>query len=155
MADVLPTTGTTGTTGTTDATDLAAPPRDPARLLRLVLRVDSVSTAVMAVVLIAAAGPLGSATGMPVAFAVGSGIYQLGGAAALALIAGYPVIPPALARAVIALNAASAVACVVVAFGDVMPLTGFGVAFLLIGALVVTVYAALEYAALRRITAAA
>ncbi|WP_069885380.1 hypothetical protein [Streptomyces luteocolor] len=133
-------------------TEAAALPRDAAAFLRLVLRVDSVSTAVMGVVLIAAAGPLGSATGMPVAFSVAFGIYQIGGAAALALIAGYPVIPDGLAWTVVAVNAASAVACVVVAFGDMVSLTGFGVAFMLIGALIVTVYAALEYSGLRRMT---
>ncbi|MER7492845.1 hypothetical protein ABT033_09445 [Streptomyces pharetrae] len=137
------------------ATDEAASSRDAAWFLRLVLRVDSVSTAVMGVVLIAAAGPLGSAMGMPVAFSTGFGIYQIGGAAALALVAGYPAIPAGLAVAVIAVNAASAVACVVVAFGDMVPLTGFGVAFMLVGALIVTVYAVLEYAGLRRMTGAA
>ncbi len=89
---------------------------------------------------------------MPVAFSVAFGIYQIGGAAALALIAGYPVIPDGLAWTVVAVNAASAVACVVVAFGDMVSLTGFGVAFMLIGALIVTVYAALEYSGLRRMT---
>ncbi|GGX47870.1 hypothetical protein [Streptomyces chryseus] len=141
-------------THTLATTDTSAPPRDTARLLRLVLRVDSVSTAVMGVVLIAAVGPLGSATGMPVAFSVGFAIYQLGGAAALALVAGYPVIPSGLVWAVIAVNALSAVACVVVAFGDMVPLTGFGVVFMLAGALIVAVYAALEYAGLRRMTVA-
>lgn len=100
----------------------AAPPAsaaDPARFLRLVLRVDSVSTAVMGLVLVAAAAPLGSLTGMPVAFAVGFGIFQLGGAACLALIAGYPVIPLALARTVVAVNAVCAVGCLVTAFADV------------------------------------
>lgn len=143
MTHVLSTTGT------------AAPPRDAARFLRLVLRVDAVSTAVTGVVLIAAAGPLGSATGMPVAFAVAFGIYQTGGAAALALIAGYPVIPVRLAVAVLAVNGASAAGCVVVALGDMVPLTGFGIAFMLTGALIVTVYTVLEYAGLRRMTRAA
>ncbi|MFJ7088218.1 hypothetical protein ACIQU8_33895 [Streptomyces griseus] len=132
-----------------------APARDTARFLRLVLRVDGVSTAVMGVVLIAAAAPLGSATGMPVAFAVAFGIFQIGGAACLALIAGYPVIPPALARTVVAVNALCAVGCVVMTFADFMPLNGFGTVFLLIGALIVTVYTALQYTGLRRMTGAA
>ncbi|CAM5249152.1 MULTISPECIES: hypothetical protein [Streptomyces] len=131
------------------------PARDTARFLRLVLRVDGVSTAVMGVVLIAAAAPLGSATGMPVAFAVAFGIFQIGGAACLALIAGYPVIPPALARTVVAVNALCAVGCVVMAFADFMPLNGFGTVFLMIGALIVTVYTALQYTGLRRMTGAA
>ncbi|MEG9546916.1 hypothetical protein V5N34_02340 [Streptomyces baarnensis] len=131
------------------------PARDTARFLRLVLRVDGVSTALMGVVLIAAAAPLGSATGMPVAFAVAFGVFQIGGAACLALIAGYPVIPPALARTVVAVNALCAVGCVVMAFAEFMPLNGFGTVFLLIGALIVTVYTALQYMGLRRMTGAA
>lgn len=131
-----------------------APARDAARFLRLVLRVDSVSTAVMGVVLVAAAVPLGSATGMPVAFAVAFGIFQIGGAASLALVAGYPVIPPALARTVVAVNALCAVGCAVTAFAGFVPLNGFGVVFLLIGALIVALYTALQYTGLRRMTAA-
>ncbi|MFI1808226.1 hypothetical protein ACH415_31940 [Streptomyces californicus] len=134
----------------------AAPPAsaaDPARFLRLVLRVDSASTAVMGLVLVAAAAPLGSLTGMPVAFAVGFGIFQLGGAACLALIAGYPVIPLALARTVVAVNAVCAVGCLVTAFADVVPLNSTGVVFLLIGAVIVAVYTALQYTGLRRMTA--
>ncbi|GGP89769.1 hypothetical protein [Streptomyces roseolilacinus] len=138
MTHAPPTTGT------------APPPPDAARFLRTVLRVDALSTAVTGLVLVAAAGPLGSATGMPVAFAVAFGVFQIGGAVALALIAGPPVIPPALVRAVVAVNGTCAVACAAVAFGGFLPLTGFGVVFMLIGALVVAVYAALEYTGLRR-----
>ncbi|MFJ6444459.1 hypothetical protein [Streptomyces sp. NPDC091649] len=131
-----------------------APAPDAARFLRLVLRVDSVSTAVMGVVLVAAAVPLGSATGMPVVFCVAFGIFQIGGAASLALVAGYPVIPPALARTVVAVNSLCAVGCAVTAFAGFVPLNGFGVVFLLIGALIVAVYTALQYTGLRRMTSA-
>ncbi|MGP3949459.1 hypothetical protein [Streptomyces sp. 7N604] len=123
---------------------------DAARLLRTVLRIDSASTAVMAVVLIAASGALTSPTGMPVAMSVGFGLYQLGGAAALALIAGYPAIPRGLAWTVIAVNALSCIGCLVLAFGDLAPLTGLGVAFLIVGAVVVAVFAELEFIGLRR-----
>ncbi|CAL9430524.1 hypothetical protein SUDANB58_02038 [Streptomyces sp. enrichment culture] len=51
------------------------------------------------------------------------------------------------------MNLLSGAACVVVASVGLPALTGFGVAFLLTGALVVTVYAALEYAGLRRLRA--
>ncbi|MDK1471831.1 hypothetical protein QNO07_00050 [Streptomyces sp. 549] len=100
--------------------------------------------------LVAAAVPLGSATGVPVAFAVAFGGFQVGGAGCLALIAGCPVIPPALARTVVAVNALCAVGCVVTAFTGFVPLDGFGVVFLLIGALIVAVYTALQYTGLRR-----
>ncbi len=41
-----------------------------------------------------------------------------------------------------------------VAYGGLVPLTGFGTAFMLTGAGVVTAYAALENTGLRRLTAA-
>ncbi len=123
---------------------------DPARSLRLVLRIDSGSTAVMGVVLIAASGLLASPTGIPVAFSVGFGIYQLAGAAALAFVATRPTILPGLGWAVVGLNVVSGLGCLAVAAADPISLTAFGTAFMTIGATVVTVYAALEYTGLRR-----
>ncbi|MFV2119416.1 hypothetical protein ACE14D_13600 [Streptomyces sp. Act-28] len=136
------------------ARDTAPPPSDPARFLRTVLRVDGVSTAVTGVVLLVAAGPLGSVTGMPVAFSTVFGTFLACGAVALLWISRRRFLPPPLVRAVVAVNAVSAVGCAAVALCGVLALTGFGVAFLLIGALVVTAYAALEWAGLRRTAAA-
>ncbi|MFI1826039.1 hypothetical protein ACH41E_06225 [Streptomyces sp. NPDC020412] len=133
----------------------AARPDDQARMLRLVVRVDGVSTAVMAAILIVAAGPLGDLTGMPAAFTYGFGAYQLAGAAVLLLIARLPVIRPVIARTVITVNLLSGVGCVALAFADPLSLTDFGFVFLLVGAVVVTVYAALEQVGLRRLTHAA
>ncbi|MEU5977766.1 hypothetical protein [Streptomyces sp. NPDC047315] len=132
--------------------DAPAGPGDPARLLRLVLRVDGVSTAVMAVVLIVAVGPLGDLTGMPTGFTLGFGGYQLAGGAVLLLIARLPVLRPAIVRTVICVNLFSGIGCVALALVDPLSLTGFGVFFLLVGAVIVTVYAALGYAGLRRMT---
>ncbi|WP_411574369.1 hypothetical protein [Streptomyces fradiae] len=128
----------------------AGRPADAARFLRTVLRVDGVSTAVTGAALIAAVVPLTTLTGMPRPFAVAFGIFQLCGAAGLLWIARHPVPRPPLVRAVVAVNAVSAVACAVLALGGVLPLTGFGVVFLLFGALIVSVYAVLEWAGLRR-----
>ncbi|MEC4015237.1 hypothetical protein [Streptomyces sp. H27-D2] len=135
---------------TISASQAMAGGRDTARLLRTVLRIDSASTAVMAVFLIAASGLLSSPTGMPMALSVAFGIYQLGGAAALALIAGYPTIPRGLGWAVIAVNVLSSVGCLILAFTGFAPLTGLGVAFMLAGAVVVAVFAELELIGLRR-----
>lgn len=125
---------------------------DNAPLLRKVLRIDGAATAVMGVLLVAGSSVVGELTGMPVAF--GSGIFQLGGAAALALIAGHPSIPRGLGRAVVCVNAASCAGCAVLAFSGLLPLTGFGVAFMLVGAVVVAVFADLEHLGLRRMTPA-
>ncbi|WOI62747.1 hypothetical protein [Streptomyces fradiae] len=126
------------------------PPVDAARFLRTVLRVDGVSTAVTGVLLVAALVPLTTLTGMPGPFAAAFGVFQLCGAAGLLWIARHPVPRPPLVRAVVAVNAASAVACAVLALGGVLPLTAFGAVFLLCGALIVGVYAVLEWAGLRR-----
>ncbi|MCP9957568.1 MULTISPECIES: hypothetical protein [Streptomyces] len=133
--------------------DTSPSPVRSARFLRTVLRVDGVSTAVTGAVLVAAAGPLGTATGMPVAFSVVFGVLQLCGAAVLLGIARRPVPRPPLVRGVVAVNGVSAVACAAVAFGGVLPLSGFGVVFMSAGALVVAVYAVLEWAGLRRAAA--
>ncbi|MEV2198646.1 hypothetical protein AB0E11_01335 [Streptomyces fradiae] len=128
----------------------SGPPADAARFLRRVLRVDGVSTAVTGALLVAAVVPLTALTGMPRPFAVAFGIFQLCGAAGLLWIARHPVPRPPLVRAVVAVNAASAVACAALALGGVLPLSAFGVVFLLFGALIVSVYAVLEWAGLRR-----
>ena len=75
---------------------------------------------------------------------------MLGGAAALALIAGYPRIPARLTLTVIAANTLSCLALLLLPFTDALPLTGLGTAFLLVGALVVALFAELEYLGHRR-----
>ncbi|WP_280265862.1 hypothetical protein [Nocardia wallacei] len=118
--------------------------------LRTVLRIDGWSTGLFGVVMLAAAPVLRDPLGLPTAWSVPFGVAMLGGAAALLLIAGYAEIPRRLAATVAIANAASAVAMVVLAFVDVIPLTGWGVAFLLVGAAVVTAFAELEFFGLRR-----
>ncbi|MFG3438908.1 hypothetical protein ACGF0J_16820 [Nonomuraea sp. NPDC047897] len=120
-------------------------------LLRRVLRIDGWSTAVFGVVLLAGAVPLSGPLGLPVAWSVPFGVAMLGGAAALGLIAGYPRIRDRHAVYVVTGNAVSGVALPALAFSGLLPLTGLGVAFLLSGAVVVMVYAGLEYAGLRRL----
>jgi hypothetical protein len=118
--------------------------------LRTVLRVDGWSTAVFGAVLLAAGRPLVGVLGLPLAWSVPFGVAMLGGAAALGLIAGYPSVPVRYTALVVAGNALSCAALVVLAFAGVLPLTGLGVVFLLSGAAVVAVYAGLEFLALRR-----
>ncbi|MFI7442839.1 hypothetical protein [Nonomuraea indica] len=124
-----------------------------ADLLRKVMRIDGWSTAVFGVVLLAGAAPLSGPLGLPVSWSVPFGVAMLGGAAALGLIAGYPRIPVRHAVCVVAGNAVSCVALLALLVSGLLPLTGLGVAFLLSGAVVVAVYAGLEYAGLRRLTA--
>ncbi|WP_188192563.1 hypothetical protein [Nonomuraea sp. SYSU D8015] len=119
-------------------------------LLRRILRIDGWSTAVFGVVMLALAQPLSGPLGLPTAWSIPFGVAMLGGAVALVLIAGYPRIPARHVAFVVAGNGLSGVALVALAFADVIPLTGLGVAFMLVGALVVAVYAGLELIGLRR-----
>ncbi|MEU7149770.1 hypothetical protein [Streptomyces sp. NPDC045470] len=79
---------------------------------------------------------------------------MLGGAAALALIAGYPRIPAGPAAAVVAGNTLSFVAMLLLTSSGLLPLTALGTVFLAVGAVVVAVFAVLEYVGLRRYVAA-
>ncbi|MEV0246396.1 hypothetical protein AB0H76_07410 [Nocardia sp. NPDC050712] len=118
--------------------------------LRTILRVDGWSTGAFGVFLLAAAPALRAPLGLPLTWAIPFGIAMLGGAAVLLLIARYPEIPARSAIAVVAVNALSAVAMVELAFGDLMPLTAWGSAFMLSGAAFVATFAALEFLGLRR-----
>jgi hypothetical protein len=79
------------------------------------------------------------------------GVVMVGGALALLSIARRPAISARHARAVVAVNALSAVGMLGLAGSDVLALTGLGVAFLLVGAAAVASFAGLEFAGLRRL----
>ncbi|WP_067855196.1 hypothetical protein [Nocardia shimofusensis] len=118
--------------------------------LRTMLRVDGWGTGGFGVVLLAAGPVLRDPLGLPTAWSIPFGVAMLGGAAALLLIAGYPDIPRNLAITVVAANALSAVAMLALVLVGAVPLTGWGTAFMLIGAAVVAVFAGLELIGLRR-----
>ncbi|MYU50477.1 MULTISPECIES: hypothetical protein [Streptomyces] len=119
-------------------------------LLRSSLRVDGWSSAVFGLVMLVGNTWLSGPLGLPTTWSVPFGIALLGGAAALALIAGYPRIPAHLAVTVVAGNTLSCAALLLLAFTDVLPLTGLGRAFLVSGALVVAVFTECEFVGLRR-----
>lgn len=124
--------------------------RGASELLRGVLRIDGWSTAVFGVVMLLGSGWLSGPLGLPTTWSIPFGVAMLGGAAALGLIAGYPQIPSFPAALVVAGNALSGAALLLFTFMDVVPLTGAGIVFMVIGALVVTVFAGLEFIGLRR-----
>ncbi|MFJ6569698.1 hypothetical protein ACIQNU_19965 [Streptomyces sp. NPDC091292] len=123
-------------------------------LLRTTLRVDSWSTAVFGVILLAGGAWLSDPLGLPTTWSVPFGIAMLGGAAALALIAGHPRIPPRLGATVVVGNTLSCVAMLVLTFTDAIPLTGLGTTFMVVGAVVVAAFADVEFIGLRRLQAA-
>ncbi|MEU8898263.1 hypothetical protein AB0C65_20575 [Nocardia sp. NPDC048505] len=118
--------------------------------LRTALRADGWSTGTFGVFLLATAPLLRDPLGLPTAWSVPFGVAMLGGAAVLLLLAGAARLSSRLVGAVVAVNALSGVLMVELAFLDLIPLTGWGRAFLLSGAAFVATFAALEFAGLRR-----
>ncbi|MFI9026476.1 hypothetical protein [Streptomyces sp. NPDC053560] len=142
---------TTSTSPRTAPGTPKSPARDASWLLRTVLRTDSLSTAAFAVLMLVESALTATPLGMPRALAVVSGCGMVCGAVAFWLLARMPVLPPRLVAAAIALNAVCGVAFAVLACTGLVPLTGFGRVFLGAGALIVAVFADLEYLGLRRI----
>ncbi|WP_327147733.1 hypothetical protein [Nocardia sp. NBC_01329] len=130
---------------------LSAPAADD--LLRRTLRLDGWGTGAFGILMLAGAVPLRDPLGMPVSWSVPFGVAMLGGALVLLLIAGYPIISPRHAAGVVAVNSVCVLGLLALPFAGLLDLTGFGVVFFLIGAAVVAVFAALEYAGLRRMVA--
>lgn len=128
---------------------------DPYAPLRRVLRLDAWSSAAFGVLLLVAGHWLREPLGLPLNWSIPFGVALLGGAAALALIAGYAPIPARLALAVVAGNELSGVALLALLLSGVLDLTALGVAFFLVGTLVVVTYAGLEYRAYRHATSGA
>ncbi|MFB6816603.1 hypothetical protein ACFCV8_18890 [Streptomyces sp. NPDC056347] len=120
------------------------------RLLRTALRVDGWSTTAFGVVMLAGSPWLDGPLGLPALWSVLLGLVMPVGGAALLFLAARPRIAAGLAAAVVVGNTACAAAMLLVAFADVLPLTGAGVVFMVSGALAVAVFAELELIGLRR-----
>ncbi|MFX0579149.1 hypothetical protein [Nocardia nepalensis] len=129
---------------------LSARPSVDTDFLRTALRMDGWGTGGFGIVMLAGAAALSGPLGLPTSWSIPFGVAMVGGGLALLLIAGYPELVPGHVNAVIGVNAASAVALVVLAFSGVIDLTGLGVVFLLIGAVWVVVFAGLEARGVRR-----
>ncbi|WP_436774783.1 hypothetical protein [Yinghuangia sp. YIM S09857] len=123
-------------------------------LLRTAVKLDAWAAGAFGVFLLALGSLVDGPLGLPLAWSVPFGVAMLGGALALALIAGYRPIPASLGALVFACNAASSVALAVLAFVDLIPLTGWGSVFMLSGAAVVGAFATAEYAGFVRVRTA-
>lgn len=130
----------------------AATPAPAARddLLRRVLRVDGWGTGAFGILMLATAVPLRDPLGLPTSWSLPFGVAMVGGGLVLLLVAGYPVISRQYATAVVAVNTVSVLGMLALAGSGLLPLTAAGVAFLLAGAAVVAVFAAVECLGLRR-----
>lgn len=119
------------------------------RFLPRVMAADAASCAATGAVQLAATAPLAAATGLPAPLLAATGVFLLVYALAAAAIARRRPAPRTLVGVVVG-NFAWAAGCVALLLADTLPLTGWGVAWLLAQAAVVVVLAELQWTGLRR-----
>ncbi|MBB2993207.1 hypothetical protein FHR72_004714 [Mycolicibacterium iranicum] len=129
---------TASTTGTRDS------------LVRFAMRLDAVLVGITGVPFVAAAGWLSSATGVPVAVEYALGVFFLVYGVVVYWLAGRDRVRPG-AIATITANALFTVGFVGAEVAGIWPLTGWGVALLLGGALYTAVIGTVQYIGLRRL----
>ncbi|WP_067655381.1 hypothetical protein [Nocardia harenae] len=123
------------------------------RLLRLALRADAAVTGVNGLAYLALAGPIESLLGLDRGLGIPIGVFLIVYAVAVAAVGQLARIPAAAAGAVIAVNAAWAVASVVALLAGALGVTAAGAVWAVLQALVVGAFAALQYLGLRRASA--
>lgn len=124
------------------------PERTP--LLRLALRLDAAVTGVNGAAYLVAAGPLSDLLGLPAARLRAAGAFLLAFAAAVAWVATRPDIPRRAAIVVAAANAAWVAESAAAAIGGWGTPATVGVVWIVLQALVVAAFLALQVAGLRR-----
>ncbi|MDX1870517.1 hypothetical protein SBI67_00140 [Mycolicibacterium sp. 120266] len=127
-------------------------PRDG--LLRYAMRLDAVLVGITGIPFVVAPGRLASLTGLPTAVELGLGIFFLAYGPTVYWLAGRERVCPG-AIATITANALFTVGFIAVEVAGIWPLTGWGVALLLGGALYTLVIGSVQYAGLRACAAAA
>ncbi|MCT7657256.1 hypothetical protein [Mycobacterium deserti] len=129
---------------------MTAPTTATSGLLRYAMRLDAVLVGITGIPFVAAAGWLSSHTGIPVAMYYALGVFFLVYGVVVYWLAGLERVRPG-GIATIAANAAFTVFFVAEAVVGIWPLTGWGVALLLGGALYTAVIGAVQYIGLRRL----
>lgn len=119
-------------------------------LVRFAMRLDAVAVGITGIPFVAAAGWLSSATGVPVAVELSLGVFFLAYGVVVYWLAGRENVRPG-AIATITANALFTVGFVAAEVSGIWPLTGWGVALLLGGALYTAVIGTVQYVGLRRI----
>ncbi|MEN4476828.1 hypothetical protein [Mycolicibacterium cosmeticum] len=127
--------------------------RSGSGLLRYAMRLDAVLVGITGIPFVAAPGRLASLTGMPTGVELGLGIFFLAYGPTVYWLAGRERVRPG-AIATITANALFTVGFVAAEVAGIWPLTGWGVALLLGGALYTAVIGSVQYAGLRAYAAA-
>lgn len=119
--------------------------------LRSVLRQDAAACAAFGLLMTAGFALVDRLLGLGPAWSVPLGVYLLGCAAALALVAGYPALVRGQVIGVAVNNAAAAAALAALPFTGLVDLTVLGTIVLLGGAALVALFAVLEGAGAKRL----
>jgi hypothetical protein len=118
--------------------------------LRRVLLLDAVVSGACGLLMVLGAGTLGPALELPPGLLRWAGAALLPFAAAVGVLATRPAVAPRSVLALVAVNAAWVVASVAILLAGVVRPNALGVAFVVAQALVVALFAELQYAGLRR-----
>ncbi len=122
----------------------------PDAFLRLAMRADAIIVGVLGVALLAAADWAAQASGLPRSVEIGVGVFSVVyGVVVLALAALQNVRPGGIGTVIA--NLACTVIAVAVVLTGMFPLTGLGIAAVLVTGLYTLVMAELQYVGLRRI----
>ena len=123
---------------------------NPSLFLRRAIQGDAIITGAMAVLLVAAAGPLGPLLNLPVSFLREVGIFLIVYAALVGLLGTRAMMPRLAVWAVIAANAIWTIDSLALLFTDWVQPNLLGQAFVVAQALSVGVIAELQYIGLKR-----
>ncbi|MFG1948958.1 hypothetical protein [Nonomuraea sp. NPDC048826] len=132
-------------------TTITSTTTDRAKFLRLVLAVDAAVTGVNGLAYLAAAGLLSELLGPGAGPLRGIGIFLIGYAIAVGLLAGRRQVSAAGTRAVAGLNIVWALASVIAVVTGLLAFTTIGAVWAILQALVVAGFAALQISGLRKL----
>ena len=124
----------------------------PDAFLRLALRADAVIVGVIGVALLAATDWAAQATGLPRSVEIGVGVFSVVYGVVVLTLAALDNVRPGGIGVVIANLACTVLAAVVIVTG-MFPLTGIGIAAVVVTGLYTLVLAELQYVGLRRLNA--
>lgn len=119
-------------------------------LLRLAMRLDAIIVGLTGIALIAAAGPISAATGIPGPVEYGVGVFSIGYGLVVFTLAALPDVRRAGMFTALA-NTVCTVVAVAVVLTEVFPLTTAGVVVTVATGVYTAVFAELQYAGVRRI----
>ncbi|MGB3068919.1 MAG: hypothetical protein WBC18_10240 [Ottowia sp.] len=117
----------------------------PTPFLRRVLLLDAITCTAAAALQLLGTAALGQWLGLGTPLLVGSAVFLVGYVALLIAMARAARVWSWLLPFIVAGNTAWGLACLALAFGGVMPVTGLGKAYLVVQALAVFVFAELEW----------